>query len=84
MSLPRRNVWAFVILLALDLFWAMVIWRRYDITISSWTGLELRKPVPRQWAKILGWILDHIQKDHCELSIKGDAARAQQALEILA
>lgn len=77
------NVWAVVILRSLDVFWACVIWRDYDITISSYTGLELRKPKPQLWARVLGWVLNHIQKDHCEGAIAADIERARDALTIL-
>ena len=77
------NVWAVCILRAADIFWASVIWRDYDITISAWTGLEMKKPKPARWAKILHWVLDHIQPYHCEGAIVADAERAKQALVIL-
>lgn len=47
------------------------------------TGLELRKPAPALWARVLGWILNHIQANHCEQAIAADLLRAQQAQEIL-
>lgn len=77
------NAWAIVVLRALDVFWACLIWRDYDITISSYTGLALRKPTPPWWARTLGWILDHIQPNHCELAIAADIERAKAALTIL-
>jgi hypothetical protein len=78
-----NNAWAIVILRAFDVFWACVIWRDYDITISSYTGLELRKAQPREWARMLGWILNHIQANHCEIAIKADIERCKEALMIL-
>lgn len=77
------NAWAIVILRALDVFWACVIWRDYDITISSYTGLELLKPNPRLWARALGWVLDHVQANHCALAIAADIERCTDALTIL-
>ena len=78
-----NNAWAIVILRALDVFWACVVWRDYDITISSYTGLELRKPQPKLWARWLGWVLDHIQANHCNLAIQADTERCRDALVIL-
>jgi hypothetical protein len=78
-----NNTWAIVILRAFDVFWGCVVWRDYDITISSWTGLELRKPKAQGWARDLGWVLNHISPGHCEGAIKADIVRAQAALTIL-
>lgn len=78
-----NNAWAIVILRALDVFWACVIWRDYDVTISSYTGLDLRKPKPQRWSRMLGWVLEHIQKGHCEGAIKADIERCKTALAIL-
>jgi hypothetical protein len=77
------NAWAIVILRSLDVFWACLIWRDYDITISSYTGLELRKPAPALWARALGWVLNHIQANHCEGAITADIERGRAALTIL-
>lgn len=82
-SYTFNNAWAIVILRSLDVFWACIIWRDYDITISSYTGLELRRPNPRPWARALGWMLEHIQTGHCEAAIKADIERCQAALLIL-
>lgn len=72
-----------VVARAIDILFAAVIWRDYDITISSLTGLELRKPNPRWWARALGWSLDHLSKGHCEGAIKADIFRAREALTLL-
>lgn len=77
------NVWAIVFLRALDLFWATLIWRQYDITISSWTGLACRQAYPPIWARDLEWALNHIQPNHCEKAIRADIERANSALKIL-
>ena len=55
------------------------IWRLRHITISSMTGLELRRSNPIWWAKGLGWVLNKIQSGHCEKAIAADMARAQVA-----
>lgn len=77
------NSFLMVLLRGIDILFATWIWRDYDITISSLTGLELRKPKPRKWAVILGWILNHIQKNHCELAIISDTTRALTTLQML-
>ncbi len=78
-----RNSYFFVLVRAIDILACTWIWRDYDITISSMTGLELRKPKPRLWARVLGWVLNHLQANHCELAIVADRTRCQQALAIL-
>jgi hypothetical protein len=71
------------------------IWRNYDVTISTMTGLELRKTVPKEWAVILGGFLNGLQYaiehimgwphglNHCEGAIAADITRLQQAAIIL-
>ena len=78
-----NNTWVFKVLIGLDMLGSAIIWRDADVTISSLTGLELRKPNPRTWAKVLGWVLNHLQKDHTNLAIKNDILRAQVALTLL-
>lgn len=75
----------YIVLLArtIDILVCSWIWRDYDVTISAMAGLELRKPQPAQWAKILGGFLNWLQKGHCEGAIASDRLRAQQALAIL-
>jgi hypothetical protein len=75
--------WIFKILLYLDVFWCGVVWGDSDVTISSMTGLELRKPQPQWWAVALGWFLNTLQPGHCESAIAHDTARAQQAIKLL-
>ena len=78
-----NNSYAFKLLIAIDMFVCAVIWRDSGITISSMTGLNLRRPTPSLWAKGLGWVLNHIQSGHCELAITHDISRAKAALVIL-
>jgi len=75
--------WIFKVLLYFDVFWCGVIWGDSDCTISSMTGLELRKPSPQWWARVLGGILNTLQAGHCESAIDHDIKRAIQALNIL-
>lgn len=77
------NSYAMVLARSLDILACSWIWRDYDITISSMTGLELRKSAPARWAKILGWCLNHLQANHCEQAIVADIARCTEALKIL-
>ena len=83
MKVTWKNAWAVLVLRAIDIFWATLIWRDYGVTISSWTGLALRKPSPPRWAQMLGWVLDHVQASHCELAIAADIQRARDTLTIL-
>lgn len=77
------NTYLLVIARSIDILACSWVWRDYDITISSMCGLELRKPRPASWARILGWCLNHIQANHCELAIVADRQRSSQALRIL-
>lgn len=78
-----NNSYGLVIARALDILACTWIWRDYDITISSMTGLELRKPAPARWARLLGWVLNNLQAGHCESAIVADRERCKAALEIL-
>lgn len=71
------------VLRSIDLFVACLIWKDYDITISSFTGLEMRKAYPRRWARALNWFLDKLETNHCELAIEADITRASKSLQIL-
>lgn len=75
--------WIFKVLLYLDVFVCGVIWGDSDVTISSMTGLELRKPAPQWWAAALGGVLNRLQPGHCESAIAHDTARAQAAIQLL-
>lgn len=78
-----NNAYFFVILRGIDIVACTWVWRDYDITISSMTGLELRKPAPARWARLLGGFLNWLQKNHCELAIAADITRCGQALKVL-
>jgi hypothetical protein len=78
------NGYVFKVLLYLDVFVAALIWRDSGLTISSLTGLALRRDTPPIWAIILGrWFLNRLQTNHCELAITHDRARAKEVLAIL-
>jgi hypothetical protein len=77
------NSYTMVLARAVDIFACTLIWRDYDVTISSMCGLQLRKAKPARWAKILGWVLNHLQANHCELAIVADLQRAKTTLQML-
>lgn len=83
MNSGYSNAYFLVILRGVDILLCSWIWRDYDITISSMTGLALRKPNPPRWARLLGGFLNWLQTDHCEQAIAADTLRCAQALEIL-
>lgn len=78
-----NNSYGFVLMRSLDILACSWLWRDYDITVSSMTGLELKKAKPARWARVLGWALNHLQTDHCNLAIQADLKRAMAAVEIL-
>jgi hypothetical protein len=83
MTASYSNVYFLVILRGIDILACTWIWRDYDITISSMAGLELRKPTPARWARVLGGFLNWLQKNHCEMAIAADDLRCLQAHKIL-
>ena len=77
------NTYVMVLARTVDILLCGWIWRKYDVTISSMTGLELRTLQPRLWARLLGGLLNWLQKGHCEGAITADIERARQALLLL-
>lgn len=77
------NKYTMVLARAIDILACTIIWRDYDVTISSMAGLELRKASPRLWARVLGGLLNRLQTNHCEMAIAADTLRAFSALNIL-
>lgn len=77
------KTYVFKVLLYLDMFVSALIWRNPDITISSQTGLALQTLAPPKWATVLGWVLDKLQPNHCQLAIADDLTRAQAAVATL-
>ena len=75
----------YVVLIArtIDILTCTWIWRDYDVTISSMTGLEMRKLHPKRWARTLNAFLNWLEPGHCEGAIKADIERAKEALTIL-
>jgi hypothetical protein len=78
-----NNSYTFVIMRSVDMLTASWVWRDYDLTVSSITGLALRRPYPPLWALALGGFLNWLQANHCELAIEADLLRCQQAEAIL-
>lgn len=66
------------VLIYVDVLVAGVIWGDSDVTISSLTGLERRKPQPALWARLMP-----LTTAHCEGAILNDRARAFAALRLL-
>ena len=81
MTYPKS--YALLLARTVDIMLCGWIWRDYDITISSMCGLELRKPTPRGWARVLGGFLNWLQPGHCEHAITADLERVQEAERIL-
>lgn len=77
------NSYVMVLARTVDILFCGWIWRDYDVTISSMCGLELRKPSPRLWARVLGGALNKLQRGHCEAAISADTHRAMDALLML-
>ena len=76
----NTGTYGYVLARAIDVLCATAIWRDSDVTISAMCGMELRKPSPARWARWLGWVLNHIQANHCEQAIAADIARAKAIL----
>ncbi len=83
MTNAYSNAYYLVLARTIDIMLCGWIWRDYDITISSMTGLELRKSAPARWARLLGGFLNWLQKGHCEAAIAADTIRLYQAAAIL-
>ncbi len=79
----NQNTYAWVLARTIDILLCGWVWRDYDITISSMCGLELRRPLPAWWARVLGGALNFCFKGHCEKAIAADTQRATEALAIL-
>ena len=79
----NQGTYVFKVALALDVFVCALVFRDSAVTISSKTGLELRRAYPHRWARVLGSVLNFVERDHCELAIECDTARARAALVLL-
>ena len=78
-----NKTYAVLIARTLDILLAGWIWRDYDITISSETGLAMRTPSPPRWARWLNAFLTWIETNHCELAIQADTYRAESMLALI-
>lgn len=71
------------VLLAFDYF-ACVLWTRdFDLSISGRCGLYWRQGAPPLFWYLLHQLLNAIQKDHCELALQGDLARAHAVIKLV-
>lgn len=78
------RTWTHIFAVSVDILFFSICRGVYDCTISSWCGLEIRKgSAGNKFGRGLGWVLNHIQKDHCELAIAADQARAAACLNYL-
>lgn len=71
------------VLYAFDLFACALITRENGLSISAQCGLYWRRGNPPLFWHLLHLVLNAIQKDHCELAIRNDLARAQAAVKLL-
>ncbi len=81
------NTYFLVLCRAVDILCCTVLWRDYDITISSICGLALRKeraglPASKVLCA-LGRALNWLQTAHCERAIAADLLRIRLATSIL-
>lgn len=77
------NTFTGILAMSADIATASVCWKHEDVTVSSLAGLQLRKPGGIWSLRVLGRVLNRIQKNHCELAIASDIARAKRALVLL-
>lgn len=74
------KTWARRFSISVDILTFSLFQRQYDVTISSWCGLQLRDPSGNKFGRALGRVLDHLQTNHCEEAITADMGRAHDAL----
>lgn len=65
------------------MFTASVFWNKDDVTVSSLCGLALRQGRSYSLLGRLGFVLNKIQTNHCELAIQADLSRAQSTIALL-
>lgn len=79
------RTWTHIVAVSADILTFSIVKGVYDVTISSWCGLERRKGKAQanRFGWYLGALLNLIQKNHCELAIHADQERAGAALYYL-
>lgn len=77
------NTYSHTLVIAVDIFTASTFWNTEDVTVSSLSGLALRKGEINTFLAHLGNLLNKIQNDHCELAIAADLSRCAQASALL-
>ena len=79
-----ENLYAYKFLVAMDRFFGAVLFRDPNTTISTECGLELRKPAPAWWARLIGrQFLIRFWPNHCEIAIRYDAYIAWKTVNAL-
>lgn len=78
----KSGTWVQKAMLGIDMFVCLLIWGRFDVTISSRCGLALEQSQDSLWAD-LGDVLNWISPGHCTQAIVGDIERADAALLVL-
>jgi hypothetical protein len=79
-----RATYVAKVLLAFDYFMCVLWTRDQGLSISGRCGLYWRHGNPPVFWYLLHRLLNALQKDHCELAIEGDLARAQAVVRLLA
>jgi hypothetical protein len=77
------NTYSHTLAIAVDIFTASTFWNTEGITVSSLCGLALRRGETRTFLARLGYLLNKIQINHCELAIASDLSRSAQASALL-
>lgn len=77
----KEQTWARRFSVSIDILTFSLFERQYDVTISSWCGLQIRDGASgNKFGRALGWVLNHLQANHCEQAITADAKRATDAI----
>lgn len=77
------NTYSHTLAIAVDILTASVFWNVEDVTVSSLCGLAIRKGLTTSFLGRLGWVLNKISKNHCELAIAADLDRMSKGTALL-
>jgi hypothetical protein len=67
--------------IGVDMLFAVVFLQRFDITLSSWAGIESQQG--NRIASLLRNLLERIQPNHCAQAVEADKHRAMLTLAYL-